>query len=381
MQNHDHWSKLSAKSSVKRSLILRAYLSACKKKLPSLVLKIWQRRGIVACLLWPLAQIFAISVALRRYAFMHGYLRSWHLPVPIIIIGNINVGGSGKTPIVIALAQALHRAGLKPGVITRGYQGRQHHTRHAHLITLNDHALDVGDEAVLLARKLAPSAIPICAHPHRVECAQFLLAHYPEVNVLISDDGLQHYRLARSPQRDIEIVVSDRRLLGNRWPLPAGPLREPLTRSRDFTLIPNATAEDNLTLPASIADSPCFMTRFEISHAWHLNNPSEQRPLHQFAHLQAPTVLAAAGIGYPEKFFHALRQHHLQFHALELPDHFDFVENPFLHSKAQTIFITEKDAVKCMQLNDHRIWVVPVNATLDPCFIKEILQRLVNTNA
>lgn len=371
-------------------------------------LRIWQTRGIIACLLWPCSILFGWLVTLRRQAFLRGYLHSWRAPVPLIIIGNINIGGSGKTPTVIALAKALHAAGFKPTVLSRGYGA---HLTQPQAVTPADGATTVGDEPLLMAKALSSCNIPVWVHPDRSLCAQQLLAIHANTNVLISDDGLQHYRLARKAPRDIEIVVMDTRLLGNRWLLPAGPLREPLHRQRDFTLWTgpkpheqacaaittsslvstqsphhNTHPEQNKTSHLSTAKNhnavsgQHFFIPFSLGDAWQLNHSSAQRPLSHFSTVPTGSLLAAAGIGYPEKFFIALRQQGLSFETLALADHFSFSRNPFINSTAQFILITEKDAVKCAHINDSRIWVVPVQALLDPILIEQITQRLKREN-
>ena len=373
-------------------------------------LRVWQTRGIIACLLWPCSILFGWLVALRRQAFLRGYLRSWRAPVPLIIIGNINVGGSGKTPTVIALAKALHAAGFRPAVLSRGYGARLTQPR---AVTPADDAMAVGDEPLLMAKALSSCNIPVWVHPDRSLCAQQLLAIHANTNVLMSDDGLQHYRFARKAPRDIEIVVMDTRLLGNRWLLPAGPLREPLHRQRDFTLWtgpkPQEQACDTSTANSVIrgqlpdhnrhthpeqsktphlsttinhhaVSGQHFFIPFSLGDAWQLNHSSAQRPLSHFSAVPTGCLLAAAGIGYPEKFFIALRQQGLSFETLALADHFSFSRNPFINSTAQFILITEKDAVKCAHINDSRIWVVPVQALLDPILIEQMTQRLKREN-
>ena len=208
------------------------------------VQRIWQTRHPIACLLWPLSLFFGSIIKIRRKAYQYGYLKSWPSPVPLIIIGNLSVGGTGKTPIVIALARALQFAGYVPGILTRGYGGHLDQPQH---VKPNEAATVVGDEPLLLAQTLASLNIPVWAYSSRVQSAQALLKKHPQVNVLISDDGLQHYALARVCQRDIEIVALDTRLLGNRWLLPAGPLREPLNRRRDITLWTGSLPKKNRT--------------------------------------------------------------------------------------------------------------------------------------
>ena len=176
----------------------------------------WQTRGLAAVLLLPLAGLFALAVNLRRLAYRLGWLPSVRLPVPVLVVGNITAGGSGKTPLVLYLAQELARHGWQPGLISRGYGGS---ATGVEAVSPQSDAARVGDEPLLLARR---SGCPVYVGRDRVAAAQALLAAHPECNLLIADDGLQHLRLAR----DVEVVVMDERGLGNGWPLPAGPLRE-----------------------------------------------------------------------------------------------------------------------------------------------------------
>ena len=330
------------------------------------VQRIWQTRHPIACLLWPLSLFFGSIIKIRRKAYQYGYLKSWPSPVPLIIIVNLSVGGTGKTPIVIALARALQFAGYVPGILTRGYGGHLDQPQH---VKPNEAATVVGDEPLLLAQTLASLNIPVWAYSSRVQSAQALLKKHPQVNVLISDDGLQHYALARVCQRDIEIVALDTRLLGNRWLLPAGPLREPLNRRRDITLwtgsLPKKTGPQDFFIPFALQ-----------THAWQLCASGQRQLLSKFCAAPASSILASAGIGYPEKFFAALRQKDIQFMPMPLPDHFDFSYNPFQDISAEYILITEKDAVKCRHFDDPRIWVIGVDALLPSDFTQYILQRL-----
>jgi tetraacyldisaccharide 4'-kinase len=329
--------------------------------------RIWRRRGWAARLLWPFSLVFALIISVRRVILMR-LARSWRAPVPLVIVGNLNLGGSGKTPIVLALAQILHAAGHKPAVISRGY-GARGLRQEAHAVQLSDTAWKVGDEALMLARALAQYGIPVWIHPRRVCCARTLLSVHTQTTVLLSDDGLQHYALARDLQRDIEIVVMDPRLLGNGWLLPAGPLREFMRRRRDFTLwtglAPERQEANSFFIPLVLSPT-----------VWQLNHPQVVRDLSSFSRLSPNSLLAAAGIGYPEKFFSALREQGLRFEVLALPDHFAFSRNPFVHHDAEAILITEKDAVKCSHIDDSRIWVLPVAAEIPQSLIQQLLTRL-----
>ena len=209
---------------------------------------------------------------------------------------------------------------------------------------------------------------------NRAAAARALLATNPRVNVIVSDDGLQHYALAR----DIEIVLFDARGAGNGWLLPAGPLREPVSRRRDFTVI-NAAART--------ADWPSGATHMRLvgDHVEKLTDRSQTIPLTQVQRAQSPEnsarrIAAAAGIGHPERFFQMLRDTGLTFEAIPLPDHFDFIDYSFAATAADLILITEKDAVKCRHMaalrDDPRLWVVPVSAHLDGALAEQIVEKL-----
>ena len=326
----------------------------------------WQRRGLLVCLLWPLSLLFGLAATLRRRLYTAGWQASTRLPVPVIVVGNIFVGGTGKTPLTIWLVQALRQAGYVPGVISRGYAAQSGDGQLAvQQVTAASLAAAVGDEPLLIA---ARAQCPVVVGRNRVAAAEALLQAHPEVNLILSDDGLQHYRL----QRDIEIVLFDARGAGNGWLLPAGPLREPASRRRDFT-VANAA-----TMPASM---PASAIRMQLvgDQAEQLADPSRTRAL---ASLQDPALrlAAAAGIGNPQRFFSMLTAAGLRFEALALPDHHDFSDNPFAALQAEIILITEKDAVKCRQIetirNDPRIWVVPVTAQIDAALSQQILEKL-----
>jgi tetraacyldisaccharide 4'-kinase len=268
----------------------------------------WQRRGVAAWLLWPLSWIFAGIAAWRRLGFRRGWKTSTRLPVPVVVVGNLTVGGTGKTPTVIALVAALRQRGYSP----------------------------------------------------------------------------------------VEIAVFDHRLGGNGFLLPAGPLREPLSRQRDANLINDPYGK---TLP----DWPnTWRLTLALGDAWCVSQPSLSRPLAHFAAgngattssvamaaataaaatTTAPTspaprrILAAAGIGAPERFFAALRAAGLTIETLPLPDHYDFATNPFDGVAAGAILITEKDAVKCLTWSDPRVWAVPAEAALDARLVSLVVEKL-----
>lgn len=331
-------------------------------RLESTLTRAWLRRGPLALLLLPLALLFRLLAGLRRLLFRTGLKRAERLPVPVIVVGNIFIGGTGKTPLTIWLAESLRAAGLNPGVISRGHGGQE---GAALEVTPQSDPRAVGDEPLLIA---ARAGCPVVVGRRRVEAGRALLTAHPGVDVLIADDGLQHYALAR----DVEIVLFDGRGVGNGWLLPAGPLREPPSRRRDFTVV-NAP-EITPGLARTVGGQPWRM-RLAGDHAEPLQGGG-QVPLAQFSEQR---IVAAAGIGNPGRFFAMLRAAGLAVGELPLPDHHDFMDDPFAGVDADVILITEKDAVKCRQIdhlkNDPRLWVVPVTAQLDPALAEQIVEK------
>ena len=301
--------------------------------------------------------------SLRARLYRSGALASTRLPVPVIVVGNIFIGGTGKTPLTIWLAEALRAAGFTPGIISRGHGGKGALPRE---VTLDAQASDVGDEPLLIARR---TGCPVMVGRARADAGGALLAAHPDVDVLITDDGLQHYALAR----DIELVLFDGRGVGNGWLLPAGPLREPPSRRRDFTIVnaPHLSPE----LVAAVGPRP-FQMQLAGTYAERLSAPSERLEL---ASLHGQRIVAAAGIGNPGRFFALLSAAGLTFTALPLPDHHDFQDDPFASVNADIILITEKDAVKCGQIenlkHDPRLWVVPVTAHIDAALAEQIVEK------
>jgi len=331
--------------------------------LESTLTRAWLRRGPLARALFPLSLLFQLLAAVRAGLYRSGVKHSERLPVPVIVVGNIFIGGTGKTPLTIWLAEALRAAGMRPGVISRGHGGAESSPRD---VTPHANPAEVGDEPLLIA---ARARCPVVVGRKRAEAGRALLAAHPEVDVIITDDGLQHYALAR----DVEIVLFDGRGVGNGWLLPAGPLREAPSRRRDFTVV-NAP-EITPALAQAVGGSP-FRMALAGDMAEPLNRPGEGVPL---AQLQGKRIVAAAGIGNPGRFFAMLRGAGLAIGELPLPDHHDFRDRPFDAVDADVILITEKDAVKCRQLDnlkdDPRLWVVPVTARIDSALAEQIVEK------
>ena len=331
--------------------------------LESTFTRAWLRRGALACALWPVSLLFRALSGARAALFRAGVLRSTRLPVPVVVVGNIFIGGTGKTPLTIWLAGVLREAGFTPGIISRGHGASGQAPR---AVSASSSAAEVGDEPLLIARR---SGCPVVVARDRAAAGEMLLSAFPKVDILISDDGLQHYAL----RRDVEIMLFDARGSGNGWLLPAGPLREPASRRRDFTIV-NAP-ELTVALRQSVGGKP-YQMQLAGAMAEPLQGPGQGVPL---ASLAGKRIVAAAGIGNPARFFAMLRAAGLSIGELALPDHHDFLDQPFAQVDADIILITEKDAVKCGQIehlkDDPRLWVVPVTAQLDAALAEQIVEK------
>ncbi|MBA5690054.1 tetraacyldisaccharide 4'-kinase [Rugamonas apoptosis] len=329
----------------------------------------WLRRGPLACALWPLSQLFRALGALRRLLFRAGWLASHRLPVPVVVVGNIFIGGTGKTPLTIWLVQALQQAGMRPGVISRGHGGDGADGAALRAVTSASTAQQVGDEPLLIAQR---TGCPVVVGRDRAAAGRALLASHPDTDILLTDDGLQHYAL----QRDVEIILFDGRGAGNGWLLPAGPLREPRSRRRDVTVV-NAP-ELTPALARAVGDPAPVQMRLVGEVAEQLCDRSRKVPLAALAQPGA-RLAAAAGIGNPSRFFGMLRAAGLDCAELPLPDHHDFRDRPFDGLAADVILMTEKDAVKCAQIDelkdDPRLWVVPVTARIDAALADLIVEK------
>jgi tetraacyldisaccharide 4'-kinase len=342
--------------------------------------------------LWPLSKLFGLFVASKNALRDLGIGAGKPFSVPIIIVGNLRVGGTGKTPIVIAVAERLRARGFYPGIISRGYGGRSHSKQYNPMqVSSQSDPTIVGDEPVLMAQR-TQDAIPIWVCPMRRKSIRALLNANPEVNVIISDDGLQHQDLtrwaAREGGRDIEIVVRDHRGEGNGFLLPAGPLREPADRDRDITLVTGSSqGVDSATDVGDelhyIADRPAFTLEPILEFAYPLHNPSLVSSLETVLaqHANAP-IVAIAAIGNPQRFFDGVRSllphPSTPFKGIALPDH-GHIDVALLNTlDAMCILITEKDAVKCAHIDDQRIWVVPMQLSLPDAlmdWVESILRR------
>ena len=320
----------------------------------------WYRIGPWQLVLLPFSALFWVFSTLRRLAYLRGWLHVQRLAVPVIVVGNISVGGTGKTPLVLWLADWLRQHEYHPGILSRGYGGR---SADPQPVEADSDSAQSGDEPLLLARH---AHCPVWIGRDRVAAGMALLSVHPECDVIISDDGLQHYRLAR----DVEIAVVDgQRLFGNGFLLPAGPLREGVWRLRQANaLVVNGGADfsDGAHFKMSLKGKVlCNLRTSVTAHA------------HEFA---GKKLHAIAGIGYPQRFFEHLQELGLKFERHPFPDHHAYRPEDLDWPDAEAIMMTEKDAVKCASFADGRYWVLPVQAELAPSFGQKILELLRKRN-
>jgi tetraacyldisaccharide 4'-kinase len=315
----------------------------------------WYRITFWHLLLWPLSLVFGALVAMRRLAYRISVFSVWHAPVPVIVVGNIVVGGSGKTPLTIWLADFLKAQGYRPGIVSRGYGG---HASLPQEVKPTDDAALVGDEPLLIARR---SSCPVWIGKHRPSAVQGLLGAHPECNVLVCDDGLQHYRLGR----DIEIAVMDGcRCFGNGMLLPAGPLREPLSRMGNV---------DAVVTNGGKAAQGAFLMRLTGGVFRNLLDGSRTASAADFAQLN---LHAIAGIGNPRRFFDALEELGLKCETHPFPDHHPYRPAELQFEGAQAVLMTEKDAVKCTAFAQPTWWYLEVSTEVSDAFGEHILKKL-----
>ena len=332
-------------------------------KLHTVIERHWQRpNALLSFFLKPLSLLFARIAAKRRADFLSGRRKSEKLPVPVVVVGNIHAGGTGKTPIVAALVSDLQQKGVRVGIISRGY-GRK--SKAVHVLNAESRAEDAGDEPLLLFRK---TGAPTAVGSSRAEAGRALLAAHPELELIVADDGLQHYAL----QRDVEIAVfpSADTARQDLDLLPNGNLREPLSRldSVDAVVVSGGKAD------ASFAPSEnMFHSRIETGQIYRLNRPSEKLDISTFS---GKRVAAVAGIARPQRFFDTLTHMGIRLdQTVALPDHAD-ISNRDL-PPADVVLVTEKDAVKFSDgISLNHVWVLPVCAIIEPDLAEFVLERL-----
>lgn len=325
----------------------------------------WYHKSPWLYLLLPLSLLYGLVSVIRRRLYQSGLLASSQSPVPLIVVGNISVGGTGKTPLVIALVKALQQAGYKPGIISRGYGSQA--PQYPFKVTAQCSALQAGDEPLLMARR---TGVPVVIDALRSRALTALLASN-DCDVVISDDGLQHYAL----QRDIEIVVVDAaRGFGNRWLLPAGPLRETVSRLQavDF-IVANGTNSESL---AAMPTTTAAVYSMQLKPAM-LHSTAQDKTLSMDNWPYSKTVHAVAGIGNPQRFYATLQQLGFSVIAHSFDDHHQFVGADIDFADDLPVIMTEKDAVKIAALaTPVNSWYLPVDASIDAGFYKGLIDRV-----
>ncbi|MFH0933693.1 MAG: tetraacyldisaccharide 4'-kinase [Pseudomonadota bacterium] len=318
----------------------------------------WYRISPLHLLLYPVSLVFRALSALRRFLYRSGILSAVKLPVPVVIVGNISVGGTGKTPLILWLAQQLIDNGWHPGIISRGYGGNRKHGGVPREVMADNVADEVGDEPLLMAQRVL---CPVWTGRDRPAAAQALLAAHPECDIILSDDGMQHYRL----RRDAEIAVVDgARRFGNGMLLPAGPLREPVSRLREV---------DAVVINGGPAQGNEFTMHLEGNIFYNLLNPGI---VASPADLAGKRLHAIAGIGHPQRFFAHLEQFGLRITPHPFPDHHRFDADDLAFDEADAILMTEKDAVKCAAFATERCWALRVDALVSPPLTQLILKKV-----
>jgi tetraacyldisaccharide 4'-kinase len=315
---------------------------------------VWYGNSPLSLLLAPVGWMYGVAAVLRRAAYRVGIARVGRVGAPLIVVGNISVGGTGKTPLVIWIARFLMSRGFRPGIVSRGYRGRADHWPQQ--VRADSDPVMVGDEPVLLARA---TGCPVVADPDRLRAARSLLRH-AECDVLISDDGLQHLAMGR----DLENAVVDGvRRHGNGRCLPAGPLREPVSRLASMDMV----VGNGGGLPGE------FSMRVTAGDPRKLDDETLSQALASF---RPGPVHAVCGIGSPQRFFDTLERAGVALIRHQFPDHHPFGRADIIFDDELPVLMTEKDAVKCRRFADSRHWWVPVTAELPEAFGVRLLSLL-----
>ena len=320
----------------------------------------WYKKRLWLWILWPLSRLIEFLVKRRRNKYLQNLQLSWKPDIPLIVVGNIVVGGSGKTPFVIWLSKLLEDQGYKPGIVSRGYGSKSN--QYPLIIDNDSRVADSGDEPLIIHRN---TNRPVCVSPNRTEAVKKLLQE-TDADIIISDDGLHHYKL----NRDIEIIVFDGlRGIGNNLCLPAGPLREPLERTKDADFIVSSTKR----LEIDEIHEDCLMTYKPLEWVRLSDNkrfPANDWPLSRSVH-------AVAGIGNPSKFYNTLSSLGLNIMEHSFPDHYQFKEEDLDFEDNHPILMTEKDAVRCMDMNNKNLWYLSIEAEIkDGDFKEDLLSKV-----
>jgi tetraacyldisaccharide 4'-kinase len=316
--------------------------------------KIHYSKSLFSLLLLPFSAVFLLISFVRKILYRFNFLRSFKLKIPVIVVGNITSGGTGKTPLIIYLANELKKNGYRPGIISRGYGSSG-----VGIIEVGQKSdvTDVGDEPMLIQKH---THLPVFVSKDRVSAAKALLKKYKKTDVILSDDGIQHYRL----KRDIEVLVIDgTRKFGNGYLLPAGPLREFSSKLKTVDAI---VCNHKIVIGGSylMKYKGNFLINLKTNKKIHLNN------------LRLKNIHAIAGIGNPNRFFDYLKTFNIEFNSSIFEDHYRFSKKDFRNINDKNIIMTEKDAVKCQKFSRKNFWYLPVTAEVDSKFIDTILKKL-----
>jgi len=318
------------------------------------LLKSWQHATVLTVFLWPLSVLYRAVFFIRKQCYQLGVFSSYKAPVPVIIIGNLTVGGTGKTPLVIHLVSVLRELGYTPGVISRGYHGDA--ASYPLFVTATTPVSESGDEPALIVRR---TDVPMAVGPNRRANIEQLLSQ-SNVDIIISDDGLQHLAL----ERDVEICLIDETTnAANHSLLPAGPYREPLSRLKSVDIIVRHRQSDPLKVNAATGKN--FTMILNASEPQSINNQSDSSNL--IFDKKVP-IHAVAGIGNPQRFFSTCEQLGLEFQAHSFADHHQFKVQDFDFGDQRSVLMTEKDAVKCTHFENDKLWFLPVDAQLSSGF-------------
>lgn len=311
---------------------------------------LWYKKNFFCYLLLPFSAIYFLVALLHRALYRFGLKKTYHFNVPIIVVGNITVGGTGKTPLVMWLAEFLSQNKFKPGIVSRGYKPclnkGETKINYPYLVKKTDSPKSVGDEALLIAQR---SGCPLVIAKNRVAAVKKLLA-LTDCDIIISDDGLQHHALGRNFEI---VVIDDSRKFGNSFLLPAGPLRESKKRLKKVDSI--------------------IVTELAPNYFYFLKNPAVQKSIKNFS---GESVHAVAGIGNPQKFFHTLKKLGITVIEHPFPDHYWFTEKDLEFGDEKAIIMTEKDAVKCLNFAPENSWALRVEAKVDDKLKLDLLNRI-----
>ena len=317
----------------------------------------WRKPNWLTATLWPLSLLYRGIYQLNRLSYQAGLRSTYRAPVPVIVVGNLTVGGTGKTPLVAHIVQLLQAQGLRPGIISRGYHSQA--SEFPLLVETTTEVAQAGDEPSLLMRR---TGTPIAIGPDRRAAIELLLAHHA-LDVIVSDDGLQHHALAR----DIEVCLIDQTSQNdNHGLLPAGPYRESPARQKQVDFVVYHVGPDSVTHGFTMQLVPDQIKAVAPSN---IASPPSDGPIH-----------AVAGIGNPQRFFDACERLGFVIIPHAFPDHHEFTAGDIDFGPDAVVLMTEKDAVKCEKIADQRHWYVPVSAQLSPGFDNALMDRLSRIN-